>query len=488
MKADSKNNELGSFNKIKHYLSSGLLTTLAGFITFPILTRLLTKADYGVFSVIQGVQLIYEAILKSGFQFSIRRYYPLEYANGSTESRSSYKATFLAFPILATLVISLLVGGTLLILKVLFGIGEYWYLMVVVVGQCGVILSFFKSYMQASGESLRDSLIDIVNKYLYLLLVIPMVGWFITSYEGVYLAIFITVSILSLYVIWVHREIFQGAFRGPNTTLLRESLAYSLPLMMVELSIISISYVDRIIMAWLDVSLDKIGIYSIGFGLANVVFILIWKVMHAAILPKVNTIHDQQGRNESVLYLESVANLLVLFFVILSASIFLNADYFVAIICGEDKAEAGEIFFFATLLFFIRIVANLVMYGYELIKKTKMVLYSELLIAVLNILLNIILIPMYDIYGALISSYVSIIIGLILKYSFLPKSYKAIRIFHSLWVVVVLALAYVSIHKLVLMEFLENQLLIMLLSGLVFLILLSLTKPIWQGKISKVFS
>ena len=95
------------FKKLKHYLSASLLTTIAGIITFPILTRILSKADYGTYSLIQGAQLIYEAILKCGGQLSVLRFYP-EMMKGDSVTKNLYLTNALILPLFFSFLISIL--------------------------------------------------------------------------------------------------------------------------------------------------------------------------------------------------------------------------------------------------------------------------------------------------------------------------------------------------------------------------------------------
>ena len=87
-----------SIKKFKHYLSASFLTTLAGIITFPVLTRILSKADYGTYSLIQGVQLIYEAIIKFGGQLSVMRFYP-DMMQGDQSLKNAYLTNIFILPL-----------------------------------------------------------------------------------------------------------------------------------------------------------------------------------------------------------------------------------------------------------------------------------------------------------------------------------------------------------------------------------------------------
>ena len=355
--------------KIKHYFSASLLTTLAGLITFPILTRLLSKADYGIYSLIQGVQLIYEAVLKGGGQFSLLRFHSSEYLEDE-ESKKRFISTFLVFPLLLSSIVSF-IGCISVIIYSYFFSEIYSAILVLIAAQSAIVLSYFRSYMQASGLSKYDSAIDVVYKYLYLAIVIPVVLFLSANYWGVYWAVAISTLIAACVTLWLNRSVFKYISLNIDKELFSKSLKYSIPLLLTEISVLSMSYVDRFIMAAMDIEMSEIGIYAIGFGLANVIFMLIWRIIQPSIFPYANNIHDKQGAKIAVDYLSKAANLFVLLFMALLTGVGLNSSEFIVFLCGQDKSDAGLIFFLATAIFLLKMVGSFLFYGLELYKTTK---------------------------------------------------------------------------------------------------------------------
>ncbi len=472
-------------DKIKHYFSAGLLTTLAGLITFPVLTRLLSKADYGVYSLIQGIQLFYEAILKGGGQFSLLRFYPSEYL-AENKNKKIFISTYLVFPLLISSVISLICSIGIIVYS--YFVSEiYLAILVVISAQSAIILSYFRSYMQAAGLSKYDSIISVIYKYLYLVIVVPVVIFILSNYWGVYWAVAISTFVTACVTVWLNRSVFEYVSLNIDKSLFWTSLKFSFPLLLTEISILSISYVDRFVMAALDVNMSDIGIYAIGFGLANVIFMLIWKTIQPSIFPNANLIHDVDGAQCAVDYLSKAANFFVLFFIALITGIALNGSEFIILLCGQDKSDAGPIFFLATALFLIKMVSNFLFYGLELYKNTKYIFYSELLVAVINIILNVFLISLYGMYGAMLASFLSVIFGMIFKYKVLRKEYRLKNIFRGTPKLIFSLLLYSLFHICIIENHIENSLLIMTFSISVFIVIMLIMKDFWLIKFKNVF-
>lgn len=476
-----------SHDGIKHYLSASVLTTVAGLFTFPILTRLLSKADYGIFSLVQTFQLIYEAVLKGGVQFTIRRYYPLEFLDEEKGDRVRFVSTIMCFPLMLTLLVSFISCVVILLFCYLFSENYYWLLLVILSAQASIVISFFRSYMQAAGLSKFDSIIDVTQKYLYLVLVIPFVAYMFTNYLGVYWAIFISYSIIALFTIWINRDIFKYLSFKVDFSFLKTTLSYSLPFVLVELSVLSISYIDRVVLAVMGVPISEIGTYAIGFGLANVVFLLIWKVLYPTIFPIVNKLYDFQGADMARDYLSKSMSLILLMSISLSVGIFLNYEEFIVLICGEDKIDSGLIFLLATILFLIKIIDTFLFYGFDLLKKTKLIFYSELVVAVVNILLNIIFIYYFGLLGAMLASYMSVFFGIVFKLFLLPD-YIRIKFFWNGYVKVIIALCvYIAFHKLIIEPLFVVDLFVLLSSIGSFIIIMLINFNFWVDEIDYVF-
>ena len=57
-----------------HYSTAGLLTTAAGFISFPFLTRIFSVADYGVMNLVSTTLTLLVSVGKVGVQHAVIRF------------------------------------------------------------------------------------------------------------------------------------------------------------------------------------------------------------------------------------------------------------------------------------------------------------------------------------------------------------------------------------------------------------------------------
>ena len=248
------------------------------------------------------------------------------------------------------------------------------------------------------------------------------------------------------------------------------------------------AFVDRFVMALVGLDLAMIGIYSIGMGLANVFFILIWKTIQPLIFPRINEIHDNQSISLAVQRLGESANFYIILILAIFVGIYLNSKDFLVILSGEDKIEASIFFFFGIVILLFKLLSNFLYYGFELSKKTDVIFKSELMISLINLGLNILLIPIVGIYGAVISSLISIPCGMLYKNYKLDNKYKISGLFSGVWKVVFLLIIYGSIHILVIKPCLDSEITRLSASVLLFSIIFYFGRKAWFEKFHSVFS
>ncbi len=476
----------GRINKFKHYFSASLLTTLAGVVTFPVLTRILSKSDYGIYSLIQAGQLIFEAILKGGGQLSVLRFYP-EMMRGDDKLKKLYISNIFIIPIVFSFVITciLIIG---VVVYSVYVEQSYILILVAVTAQSSIVLSFYHALMQASGNSKIDAISDVLNKYLYLIFVIPIVMYFLSNYWGVYWSICAASLFTSFFVVYSNRSIFRCLKLQIDLAVVKRSIKYSFPLFLTEISAISMSYVDRFVMGFMDVDMELIGIYAIGMGLANVFFILIWKTVQPLVFPMINDIHDSGDIPGALKKLSEATNFYILFVISVLVGVMLNSSDFLIILSGTDKVEASVFFTLGLTILLFKLLGNFLFHGFELKKETGVIFRSEVILAVSNLLLNILLIPIFGMYGAVIASLVSIPLGLIYRFVKSTKEYRVSKPLDGLFGVIFLLILYCSLHKYLVVDNFDGEFVRLLLSVLVFVLVFYIGKNVWIKKFNKVFS
>src|SRR3569832_135344 len=77
------------------YALANILVMVAGFVSFPIMTRLLDTGQYGIFGYFDAWLLILAGVFKLGAQHTILRFYP---HSGGPQALARYGANYILLP------------------------------------------------------------------------------------------------------------------------------------------------------------------------------------------------------------------------------------------------------------------------------------------------------------------------------------------------------------------------------------------------------
>lgn len=189
----------------------------------------------------------------------------------------------------------------------------------------------------------------------------------------------------------------------------REILFFSLPLFLGSVSIVFLTWTDTLFIGVFQ-NATWSGIYNAALPLAGMIFV-IQKAFGGLVMPMVTEMHVKNNKEQIARLYKNVTNWIFYagFPFLLILTLFSgNALNFVF---GPDYVPGAVALSILTLGYFINsILSNS---GPILIamKKTKVISFNRTLAAVLNIILNFILIPIYGIMGAAAATMFSLNLG-----------------------------------------------------------------------------
>lgn len=198
---------------------------------------------------------------------------------------------------------------------------------------------------------------------------------------------------------------------------LKQLVAYSFPLVWVWLGMFTINFGDRFILQRL-MDLDSVGVYSLAYKFGVMGNILVLSPFILTWAPKRFEIVNEPDAKETYATVFTYF-IFALVFVSLGISVMIKD---VVIILTDQEYHAAGIYVPAILSSYIfYAVYQYVQFGILLKKKTKILGAATLAVAGANIVLNLLLIPILDIWGAALATFLSF--GL-LALSIFPSSQK----------------------------------------------------------------
>ena len=398
MSAKDGSNRVSIGTHYLRYSTANILVMVAGFISFPLLTRLLDNSQYGILGYYETWVMMAVAVAKLGAQHAILRFYPF---GGTVDAVDRFATNHFYLPLLFSSGIWLL-ALTVFAAVDWFGGAHFspvlWLAVLAI--PINVFVSLVQMMMRAGERSGLLMLSRVSWRWLELLAMVGAVAFIersaVAAYGGKLVAAIIVVA---FYVRWVRRNL---RFLGPMRDLgeFSQALRYGMPLVVNEIAMVALISIDRIMLKGLLNDFAAVGIYSIGYSLALQVSILMQSTLSESFLPVANRTHETEGPDQVRALKRTVLLPMTYAAVGIGAAIFaVGGDALVAI-SGPSKAASGVVFAWIGSMYALMPLFEIAGYGLLLRKRSMTVLAMTASAAILNIALNLWLVPLHGVMGA----------------------------------------------------------------------------------------
>jgi O-antigen/teichoic acid export membrane protein len=434
-----------------HYLrysTANIAVLLAGFVSFPILTRLLDNTQYGILGYYETWIALSVAVLKFGAQHSVMRLYP----HGADAARLRHFATnMVLFPILG-----MLAGWSVVAISV--GVSAAWggfrpnavLVSALFLVPLVAISSLMDIVLQASERSMLLMVTRVCKRWLELGLVLLCVLAIDRSALAVYGGkLAAGALVVAFYASWLARNM-QFSWKVLDAPAIRASMAYGLPLVANELAWVLLDSLDRVLLKHLLGSFAAVGVYTIGYSLAINVRLFMSSTLLEAFVPVANRQYETSGAASVVALKDKI--LMPMTYASIGGAVLLlgvGQEALVAL-SGPDKAGSGIVFVAVGVAFAIYPLVSVSGYGLLLHKRSMLTFWLTLAAVALNIALNLVLVPRLGIMGAVWAAVASYAAVALLNFAFCPAQLRRLPQPRSLAIGLVLgavALAAIELAK-----------------------------------------
>ncbi len=395
---------------IRNYTSAGLLAALGGIISFPILTRNLTVEEYGLLGLVTSSVAVAVAIGKLGIQHSVIRFFAQ--VENDSEQRWSlkelYSTVFCALLFLAVL-LSLLwfITGTML-LPGYMSSDEAPGLFLIATGVVFLRLlgSGVVNFLRAQQYSGVVSISHVLHKYLHLILII--IALVFNHLNAAVVILFLLLAEFTT-VVYAARKLwprFSFGIKSFQPGLARSLILFGLPLMAYESLSLVLRLSDRYVIEAL-LGENALGQYSASYNLTAYLDMIILSGMVQAVRPMYTQIWESDGAQATRLFLEHGFRFYVIVGIPLILAFSVVAPDLLVLLSGKKYQAGTAIIPYVALSFFLEGAVLFLGAGLHIGKNTGVFLKWALLAAVLNIGLNILLVPHFGLLGAATMTIVS---------------------------------------------------------------------------------
>lgn len=427
------------------YLLGQILVMAAGFISFPVLTRVLSVENYGILGIATTTIMLSTAIAKVGSTNSTVRFFPEYKKDGNL---NKYYSTM----IFGYAGIAFAVSLFLLIISSIFDIyGKSNFLLILSVVSVAFLMSMYnviQGVLRADQKVRNYILINLVLRYGTIVFGILALYLFMKEVEVYLIAqalVLLCILFLVIFLIGKNNIIRISFF---SKKLFQKSVKYGFFLSVSEIFHLILAYGDRYFIRYF-LGASALGIYTAGYNLSTYIVEVFMYPVNNAIDPIYLNIHANKGVIETSKFL-SKAFKFYFIFMLFAVLLFLSVSRELVVMLASNKYESAfkimPYIVIANAIYSFQIIINA---GLIINNKTQILAMIKFGSCIINIILNIILIPLYGIIGAAQATLISYFIYLLAvkHYSFKELYF----IINGIWLIKYLLLSfliYSAVHLL----------------------------------------
>lgn len=390
-----------------HYFAGRVGVILLGFVSFPLFTRLFSVADYGLMSLVLKVTAIFIALSKLGLQNSALRFYQEHAAAGDrTALRRYFSTLFFGSAGIAAIVMALFLAGVWVMPATLVTLELKKLLSFAAILIITSVWSIICGFLQVEERTKTYNVLDVAQKAGT---IAAVCGFFIFWRSNVW-AFFAGMILLEVaFTLGMTLYLAGRRLLVPKLVqwdLLRTSILFGAPLVIYEFSSLVLDAGDRVFVQHY-LGAQQLGYYSAAYNLAAYLQISIMVPLNLALFPIYMRLWVNKGKEETQAFIGKCLYLYTLLIIGVMAAATLTSGAMVTVLASAKYRAAQNllpILVAGVLIYSIHIFLNA---GLLIHKKTGVMARLVVYAAVLNIVMNILLIPRMGLLAAALATLVS---------------------------------------------------------------------------------
>jgi O-antigen/teichoic acid export membrane protein len=396
-----------------------IIVTLKGLILLPILTKTLGAESYGIWAQIMATVSLLMPLALLQLGFAMTRFLAAETDKAKISKGVSSIFAASSFTAFALSLLIFLLAEPLAV--AVFGGADATYFvklaafLVLLMTLDQVIIEYFVAFRQMERYAVFMILQTIGE--------IALIGYLVLSGYGLFGAIIsllvVKVAVFAAGFLLVGREI---GISKPSIAVIKPYLTFSLPLIPNSLCIWIVTLSDRYVIGYF-MDIGDVGIYSAAYGLGSLVAFF-YSPMSIVLLPALTNLFETDKIEELKTHLKYSLKFYLMFAIPSLFGLSILSQSLLRTLTTSEFISGYLIVSIVALAIMFLNCTSIINNGLVLFQKTKTIALITLICALINMIVNIILVPLIGILGAAISTLMTFIfllsITTILNFKILP--------------------------------------------------------------------
>jgi len=392
---------------------------ITGLILIPIYTntKFLSLEDYGILGMLEILAQLSVAIIELSLTQAFTRWY------WDPDYKKRQKSIF--FTILVSILCTAILLNTLifpskgLLSNILFSTRDKANLIQLMFFSAtfDVLVGTIQTLLKLQQKAIKFTVTNVSKLLITLFVTILMIIRFHHSVDAIFVG---QISGSLFFILLLIPYVLKNLEIRFERKMLKEMLTYSYPLIIASVSAILLNTLDRYFLNYYT-DLKEVGLYSLGFKIANTVKVLIVMSVQMAVTPMLFQMMNSPERYRFYSKYMTYFGFMTMFMV-LGLSLF-GREIIKVITIDRAYWESFRIMPIIGLSVFFSMLKDTSMIGLHIVKKSKIMSAVVVLMTILNLGLNFIFTPLLGMFGASISSFLAQAVFFVVVYQFAQKHY-----------------------------------------------------------------
>jgi len=409
---------------LKNFASYGIgsiVTLILGFLTNPIITRMIDPIEYGKYSMFTLFTSVSLLIVVFGLDQSFVRFF----YERNEDLRGNLLLYCLKFAIIVNIVFSIcLILFYKKVTLYLFQIESLELIILIIVSNFILLFNRYSLLViRMQQKALLYSLMQILQKVAFLFLFLSLIFSFESNFKVLIYASIVTNIIVTLLSIYFEKRFWKTTFisfnPGLSSSTKNEMLKFGTPLIFTSLITWIFQSIDRIFINKYS-GFEELGIYSAAFT----IIVLLNALQTTFTTFWVPVAYEKYAINKNEKnFFEVVNRAITLSMFYISILLILFKDFIVYLL-GSDYREAAFIMPFLIFMPLLYTISETTVLGINFMKKAKYHIYIAVVSCVVSVILNIVFVPTFGAKGAAFSTAISYFVFFTLRTIISKKLYN----------------------------------------------------------------
>lgn len=399
-------------NLLVTFLSKGL-ALFSGFIVSILYARLLGAEGKGIITAL----MVFPQLIVTIGRMGLKRSIALSIGKKLYKETEIYSASFLIW--IGTSTVSMLVVALYYFNFLSDDYPHILFYIFILMIPFQYFENYVEGFFEGNYEIVGINVLRNAERMAEIVALVTLVGFFSLGITGAAITkvfIYIVTSFIGIiYLKKLYNHFALDVNKEAFKFLIKEGMKYSIPFFLITI----IYKVDILILERM-VSSSAVGIYSVGVAVAQ----LIWQVPTAINVVLYSATLKTKKSEDAVKRTTRLLRILTPFLILGGLTLFVVADLFVAILYGQEFLEAGSIIRILLPGIMVVVYSKIIHADVQGQGDPLFVVKPFIVAVITNIVLNLILIPIYSIQGAALASTISYVLETLIITVMYHKKYN----------------------------------------------------------------